>query len=73
MNKIIPVIPARGHQFHFSNRCRNITAAISCYSCIVPLILVDVFLWQFQNIYFRTFDIPLLERDKYVILDRYRL
>lgn len=43
------------------------------YICIIPLVLVDIFMWQFQNIYFRIFDIPLLERKKYVILDRYKL
>jgi hypothetical protein len=73
MNKIIPVIPAKGHNFRFSHRSQNIIAAVSCYSCIIPLIVMDVFLWQFQNLYFRAFDIPLLERKKYVILDRFQL
>jgi len=35
--------------------------------------ILDVFLWQFQQIYFRTMQIPLIQRHKYVILDRYKL
>ncbi len=34
---------------------------------------MDFFLWQFQNIYFRTYDIPILDRKKYIIMDRYNL
>lgn len=48
-------------------------ALISVYVCIFPLVFIDIFMWQFQNIYFRICDIPLLERRKYVILDRYKL
>jgi hypothetical protein len=69
----IPVVPAKNLHFCFSSRIRNIAAAISCYMCIFPLLLVDFFLWQFQNIYFRTYDIPLIDRKKYVVIDRYNL
>ena len=34
---------------------------------------MDIFLWQFQNIYFRIYDIPILKRSQYIILDRYKL
>ena len=51
----------------------DIVATISTYICLIPLILLDVFVWQFQNVYFRVMEIPLLDRRKYVILDRYKL
>jgi len=35
--------------------------------------LIDIFIWLFQNIYFRVFEIPLIHRKKYVVLDRYKL
>jgi hypothetical protein len=69
----IPVIPAKDLHFRFSSRIYNILAAISCYICIFPLVLVDFFLWQFQNIYFKVYEIPLIDRKKYVVLDRYNL
>lgn len=67
------VIPGRGLRFDCSNKITNIIAAISSYICIVPLVLVDIFLWQFQNIYFRIFEIPRICRKDYVVLDRYVL
>lgn len=51
----------------------DIIATVSTYACLLPLIFLDISLWQFQNIYFRIMEIPLIERKKYVILDRFRL
>lgn len=51
----------------------GIIALISSYCWVIPLILLDIILWQFQHIYFRIMEIPRLSRDKYVILDRYKL
>lgn len=51
----------------------DIIASFSAYACFLPLVFLDVFIWQFQNIYFRTAEIPLIKRKKYVILDRFRL
>ena len=67
------VIPGQGLKFDCSNAILNIVAAISSYICIFPLILMDIFLYQFQNIYFRIFDIPHIRRRDYVVLDRYKL
>jgi len=73
MKKNTFVIPAEGLRIHSSSPILNIIAAISTYICIVPLIIMDIFLWQFQNIYFRIYDIPILKRSQYIILDRYKL
>ena len=51
----------------------SLVGTLSTYACLVPLMLVDIFVWQFQNIYFRIAEIPRIDRKKYVILDRYRL
>lgn len=51
----------------------SLVGTLSTYACLVPLMLIDIFVWQFQNIYFRIAEIPRIDRKKYVILDRYRL
>ena len=67
------VIPGAGLKFDCSHLLLNVVAATSSYICIIPLVLIDMFVWQFQNIYFRTFEIPLVSRKEYVVLDRYKL
>lgn len=67
------VIPGAGLKFNCPYLIFNLIAAFSCYICIIPLIFMDIFLWQFQNIYFRTFEIPIVDRKKYIVFDRYRL
>lgn len=52
---------------------KALMGTLSTYACLVPLMLIDVFVWQFQNIYFRIAEIPCIDRKKYVILDRYKL
>lgn len=67
------VVPGRNVRVVRVNQIVGFIAAISCYICIIPLLILDAFLWQFQNIYFRIMEIPLIQRRKYVILDRYKL
>ena len=72
MMKNFLVTGRNAHVAHV-NPLLAILAALSSYPCIVPLFILDVFLWQFQNIYFRIMEIPTLERKKFVVLDRYKL
>ena len=51
----------------------SILTIFSSYVCIIPLVVLDVFLWQFQHIYFRFHNIPQITRKEYVIIDRYEL
>ena len=67
------VIPGPGLRFDCSHKVLNIIAALSSYVCIIPLVVMDIFLWQFQRVYFRIYDIPFIDRKKYVVLDRYAL
>jgi hypothetical protein len=71
MNKYIVI--AKGKHIAIFNDFIGIFAALSSYICIIPLVVTDIFLWQFQNIYFRILEIPLVERKKYVVIDRYKL
>jgi len=71
MNKY--VIPGKNIRLIGAGFVMEVVGAISTYLCIIPLVLTDIFLWQFQNIYFRIKEIPLIDRKKYVILDRYML
>lgn len=67
------VVPGKNTHIIQINPIITFFASISSYSSIIPLVIMDVFLWQFQNIYFRIMEIPLIPRGKYVILDRYTL
>lgn len=51
----------------------SILAAISAYLMIVPLVLADFSLWQFQQLYFGIYRIPKINRKKYFCFDRHLL
>lgn len=71
MNKF--TISASGLHSQGSHIIFDIIAAVACYICIFPLFMIDIFIWQFQNIYFRNFQIPLIQRSQYIVLDRFSL
>lgn len=71
MNKYI--VPGPNTHIRYPNFFLSCFSAISCYLCIFPLVMVDVFIWQFQNIYFWGMEIPLIKRKNFVIMDRYML
>ncbi len=71
MNRYI--IFGKGVTVRYMGQFWWIIGAVSTYACLIPLVIVDLFVWQFQNIYFRLAEIPRIERRKYVILDRYQL
>ena len=71
MNKYI--VPGRGTHIPHTNYFMSWVALFSSYICLFPLVIMDVFLWQFQRIYFRIMEIPCIERSKYIIIDRYKL
>ncbi len=48
-------------------------ALLSIYSMIVPIILVDFLLWQYQVIYFGLNKIPRIERSQFFAIDRHKL
>jgi hypothetical protein len=49
-----------------------ITAPV-IYSLILPIGLLDLFLWVYQRICFPLYGIPRVNRGEYVVLDRHRL
>ena len=48
-------------------------AVISSYICLIPLVLTDLFLAQFQWIYFGLHEIPKVKRKDYFAYDRHLL
>lgn len=43
------------------------------YVMVAPIIVSDIFIWMYQNICFRLWGIILVERKKYIKIDRYKL
>lgn len=43
------------------------------YSLVVPLLILDISMSLYQHICFRIYAIPLVNRSKYIIIDRHRL
>lgn len=67
------IVWQKGKRFKRLDWLRMTIAAISIYSMIIPVALLDLFLWQYQNTYFRLLGIPRIKRSEYVIMDRYDL
>jgi len=43
------------------------------YSLVVPLALLDLFMLVFQQVCFRIYRIPILRRDRFIVMDRQKL
>jgi len=43
------------------------------YSVIIPLVLLDAFIFIYQQVCFRVYGIPMVSRTKYIIIDRHHL
>ncbi len=66
-------IAQKGITIDYPNPLLSIIAGLSIYIMIIPIVILDVFLWQYQLIYFSILKIPKIKRDKYVIVDRHKL
>jgi len=58
---------------HPENVLNDIISVIFIYPMIVPLVVFDFFLEIYHNACFRLYGIPLIERSKYVRVDRHKL
>jgi len=54
-------------------RLRNLVAAPFIYAVIVPIALLDIFATIYQQICFRLWNIPRVDRREFVVIDRHRL
>jgi len=52
---------------------RHILSAPIIYSLILPLLLLDIMVTGYQHICFRLYDIPLIKRHDYFVIDRQHL
>ncbi|MBW7954481.1 hypothetical protein H3C61_01580 [Candidatus Gracilibacteria bacterium] len=57
----------------FSARVREVLSAPFIYAMIVPAIILDIFLFIFQQTAIRLYKIPLVKRSDYIIFDRKQL
>jgi len=43
------------------------------YAMVIPAVILDIFLWVYQNINFRVYKIPRVKRENYIVYDRHKL
>lgn len=58
---------------HPENYLNHLLSIIVIYPVIFPLIILDFFLEIYHNVGFRLYGLPLVERSKYIRIDRHRL
>lgn len=51
----------------------NILTVPVIWSCLIPALLIDLFASIYQTICFKIYKIPLVKRNKYVLIDRHSL
>ena len=54
-------------------RTSHLLSAPIVYSLVIPIAILDLMVSFYQLICFRIYDIPLVQRSKYVIIDRHKL
>ncbi|HXN05624.1 MAG TPA: hypothetical protein VN944_01005 [Nitrospiria bacterium] len=59
--------------FLWESSLASLLVAPVIYSLVVPLILLDAWLWLFQAVCFPAYGIPKVDRRRYVVLDRGKL
>lgn len=57
----------------FTAEIRNILSAPFIYAMIIPAIILDIFLFIYQQSAFRLYNIPLVKRSDYIVYDRKHL
>lgn len=57
----------------FSARVREILSIPFIYSMIIPAIILDIFLFIYQQTAIRLYNIPLVKRSDYIVFDRKKL
>jgi len=60
-------------KYLFSAQIRHLISAPFIYSMIIPSLLLDLFLFIFQQVCFRLYDIPFVKRSEYFDYDRRHL
>lgn len=54
----------------FNARVREVISAPFIYVMIIPAVILDIFLFMYQNTAIRLYGIPLVKRGEYIKLDR---
>ncbi len=69
----ISYIKAMEYKRHPERTLRHLLSAPFVYAVIFPLILLDMAVELYHQICFRLYKIPLVERSKYIKIDRHKL
>lgn len=56
-----------------ASNLRNIASSPLSYSLVVPLAILDAWLWVYQSICFPLYRLPKVRRDAYIVIDRHHL
>ena len=59
--------------FIFSARVKEILSIPFIYAMIVPAVILDIFLFIYQQTALRLYGIPLVRRKDYIVFDRHKL
>jgi len=55
------------------SQLRNILSAPFIYALFIPFVLVDLFVTVYQAVCFRLYQLPRVERKRYIVIDRHQL
>ncbi|MBT4334509.1 hypothetical protein HOD61_01710 [archaeon] len=56
-----------------NQRLKHLISAPFIYSLIIPFLFLDAFLEVYHHVGFRLYDLDIVNRDKYIKLDRHKL
>lgn len=63
----------RIHAYLYDASLLNILTVPFIYSCIFPAVFLDLFVTVYQCVCFRVYGIPIVKRQKYIVIDRHSL
>jgi hypothetical protein len=61
------------HTYIANARILSILTAPVIWSCLLPALLLDLFVSVYQAVCFRVYDIPRVRREDYIVVDRHSL
>ena len=50
-----------------------VLASVTIYSMIIPIVIMDLFIFFYQQVYFSILGIPKIDRRKYISIERWNL
>lgn len=66
------IVPRKDKKIDFPSIILTVFAVAVIYSMLFPIILLDIWTYIYQEIYFGILKIPTVNRSEYVILERHK-